>query len=244
MAETASILNPTKKVLLPDLGAGCSLADTIAASDVKQWRDENPDGQVVSYVNTTAEVKALSDVCVTSANAVEVVKSLDPTRPIFFLPDMFLGAYVEKMTGIKMHVWMGECHVHAGIGDAEIKEKLEQYPDAEFLIHPECSCGSSCLFLKPDAKMMSTEGMVKYAAASDKKEFVVATEVGIIHRLNKMAPGKRFLPVKESAVCQYMKMITLEKVRDRLLLDQFEIKVDEEIAVPARRAIEKMIAIG
>ncbi|MDA8196628.1 MAG: quinolinate synthase NadA [Actinomycetota bacterium] len=244
MAETASILNPTKKVLLPDLGAGCSLADTIAASDVRKWRDENPDGQVVSYVNTTAEVKALSDVCVTSANAVEVVKSLDPTRPIFFLPDMFLGAYVEKMTGIKMHVWMGECHVHAGIGDAEIKQKLTEFPDAEFLIHPECSCGSSCLFLKPDAKMMSTEGMVKYAAASEKSEFVVATEVGIIHRLNKMAPGKRFLPVKESAVCQYMKMITLEKVRDSLLLDQFEIKVDEEIAIPARRAIEKMIAIG
>ncbi|MDA8277690.1 MAG: quinolinate synthase NadA [Actinomycetota bacterium] len=244
MAETASILNPNKKVLLPDLAAGCSLADTIAASDVQKWRDENPDGQVVSYVNTTAEVKALSDVCVTSANAVEVVKSLDPTRPIFFLPDMFLGAYVEKMTGIKMHVWMGECHVHAGIGDAEIKAKLTQYPDAEFLIHPECSCGSSCLYLKPDAKMMSTEGMVKYAAASEKKEFVVATEVGIIHRLNKMAPGKRFLPVKESAVCQYMKMITLEKVRDSLLYDQFEIKVDEKIATPARRAIEKMIAIG
>lgn len=244
MAETAAILNPSKTVLIPDLGAGCSLADTISAADVQEWKDANPDGQVVAYVNTSAEVKALSDVCVTSANAVEVVTQLDPTRPIFFLPDMFLGAHVERVTGIKMHVWMGECHVHAGIGDKEIADTLAAHPTAEFLIHPECSCGSACLYLNPDAKMLSTEGMVKYAQASDRPEFVIATEVGIIHRLEKMAPGKRFLPVKESAICQYMKMITLEKIRDSLAEDKFVVKVDPDIASKARRAIETMIKFG
>ncbi|CAG4931519.1 MULTISPECIES: quinolinate synthase NadA [Acidithrix] len=244
MAETAAILNPKKTVLIPDLDAGCSLADTISAKDVQEWRDENPNGQVVAYVNTSAEVKALADVCVTSANAVAVVQSLDATRPIFFLPDMFLGAHVERVTGIKMHVWMGECHVHGGIGDKEIRETLEAHPDAEFLIHPECSCGSSCLYLKPDAKMLSTEGMVTYAKASDRTEFVIATEVGIIHRLNKMAPGKKFLPVKESAICQYMKMITLEKIYDSLVEDKYVVSVDEEIARAALGAIEAMISIG
>lgn len=244
MAETASILNPNKTVLIPDLNAGCSLADTIAASDVTAWREENPDGQVVAYVNTSAEVKALSDVCVTSANAVEIVKHLDPTRPIFFLPDMFLGAHVERVTGIKMHIWMGECHVHAGIGDQEIKKTLEEHPGAEFLIHPECSCGSSCLYLNPDAKMLSTEGMVKYAQASESREFVIATEVGIIHRLEKMAPGKKFLPIKESAICEYMKMITLEKIFDSLNEDKFVVSVDPVIASKARNAIETMIKFG
>ncbi len=244
MAETAAILNPKKTVLIPDLDAGCSLADTIAASDVAKWREANPDGQIVAYVNTSAEVKALSDVCVTSANAVEVVKHLDPNRPIFFLPDMFLGAHVERVTGIKMHIWMGECHVHAGIGDQEIKDTMSKHPNAEFLIHPECSCGSSCLYLNPDAKMLSTEGMVNYAKASTRDEFVIATEVGIIHRLEKMAPGKKFLPIKESAVCQYMKMITLEKILASLREDKFVVRVEPEIANKARSAIETMIRFG
>ncbi len=244
MAETAAILNPNKTVLIPDQEAGCSLSDTISAKDVQAWRDDHPDGQVVAYVNTTAEVKALADVCVTSANAVEIVRGLDPNRPIFFLPDMFLGAFVEKQTGMKMDVWMGECHVHAGIGDKEIKETLAAHPDAEFLIHPECSCGSSCLFLKPDAKMLSTEGMVRFAQSSEKSEFVVATEVGIIHRLNKMASGKTFFPVKETAVCQYMKMITLEKIHASLLETKHVVTVAPETAAKARRAIDAMLLVG
>ncbi len=244
MAETAAILNPNKTVLIPDPDAGCSLSDTISAKDVQLWRDENPDGQVVAYVNTSAEVKALSDVCVTSANAVEVVAQLDTSRPIFFLPDMFLGAHVERQTGIKMHIWMGECHVHAGIGTKEIEETLLAHPEAEFMIHPECSCGSSCLYLKPDAKMLSTEGMVRYAQGSQRNEFVVATEVGIVHRLNAMAPGKKFLPVKDDAICEYMKMTTLEKVYDSLVEDRYVVKVDPEIAKKAKKAIDAMIKVG
>ncbi len=244
MAETAAILNPEKTVLIPDLEAGCSLADTISAPDVQAWKDQNPDGIVVAYVNTTADVKALADVCVTSANAVSVVAGLDQDRPIFFVPDMFLGAHVERETGRKMNLWLGECHVHAGIGEKEINSRLSEHANAEFLIHPECSCGSACLYLKPDAKIMSTEGMVRYSQTADADEFVVATEVGILHRLERFSPGKRFFPVKESAVCEYMKMITLEKIRDALVNDQFKIEVQPEIAEKARRALESMIAVG
>lgn len=244
MAETASILNPSKTVLIPDLEAGCSLSDTITANDVVVWREENPDGQVVAYVNTSAEVKALSDVCVTSSNAVEIVRQLDPNRPIFFLPDMFLGAFVEGQTGIKMHIWMGECHVHAGIGEKELEETLSAHPNAELMIHPECSCGSSCLYLRPDAKILSTEGMVQYAQGADRSEFLVATEVGIIHRLNKMAPNKRFIPVKGTAVCEYMKKITLQKVHDSLAENKFVVQVDPEVASKAKRAIDIMIKFG
>ncbi len=244
MAETAAILNPEKTVLIPDLEAGCSLADTISAPDVQAWKDQNPDGIVVAYVNTTADVKALADVCVTSANAVSVVAGLDQDRPIFFVPDMFLGAHVERETGRKMNLWLGECHVHAGIGEKEINSRLSEHANAEFLIHPECSCGSACLYLKPDAKIMSTEGMVRYSQTADADEFVVATEVGILHPLPRFSPGKRFFPVKESAVCEYMKMITLEKILDALVNDQFKIEVQPEIAEKARRALESMIAVG
>ncbi len=244
MAETAAILNPEKTVLIPDPDAGCSLADTIAADDVRAWKDSNPDGLVVAYVNTTAEVKALADVCVTSANAVSVVSALDPNRPIFFVPDMFLGAHVERETGRKMNLWLGECHVHAGIGEKEINLRLSEHSKAEFLIHPECSCGSACLYLKPDAKIMSTEGMVRYSQSVEAEEFVVATEVGILHRLQKFSPEKRFFPVKDSAVCEYMKMITLEKIRDSLLMDQFKVEIDPDISEKARNALESMIAVG
>lgn len=244
MAETAAILNPDKTVLIPDLEAGCSLADTITAADVQAWKDKNPDGQVVAYVNTTAEVKALADVCVTSANATAVVAGLDQDRPIFFLPDMFLGAHVERQTGRKLELWMGECHVHAGIGEREINKTLKDHPNAEFMIHPECSCGSACLYLKPDAKMLSTEAMVRHSQSSQAEEFVVATEVGIIHRLQKFSPQKKFIPVKESAVCQYMKMITIEKVRDSLLENKFRVEVAPEVADKARRSLEAMIAVG
>ncbi|SHE56194.1 quinolinate synthetase [Ferrithrix thermotolerans DSM 19514] len=243
MAETAAILNPTKTVLIPDPKAGCSLSDTVSARDVLRWRSEHPNGLVVSYVNTTAEVKALSDICVTSANAVKVVESLDRDRDLLFLPDMFLGEYVKQQTGREMDIWLGECHVHAGIGEQELSDRISSFPDAEFLIHPECGCGSSCLYLKPDAKIFSTEGMVNYAQSSSKKEFVVATEVGIIHRLNKKTYGKRFIPVKESAVCQYMKMNTLEKIRDSLRSNTHVVRVDDDIAAKARRAIDAMLAV-
>lgn len=244
MAETASIMNPHKTVLIPDLEAGCSLADTITAKDVQLWRERNPDGLVVAYVNTTADVKALADVCVTSANATAVVSSLPLDRPIFFVPDMFLGAHVERETGRKLDIWLGECHVHAGIGERELKERIESFPDAEFMIHPECGCGTSCLYLKPDAKMLSTEGMLRYAQKSDKQEFVVATEVGILHRLERYVPGKRFIPVKESAVCGYMKKITLEKVYRSLVENRFVVEVPEETARAARKAISAMLAVG
>lgn len=244
MAETAAILNPEKTVLLPDLEAGCSLAETITPDDVRAWREKHPDGIVVAYVNTSAAVKALADICCTSANAVEVVASLPPDRPIFFVPDMFLGAHVERITGRKLDVWLGECHVHAGIRSEDLEAQLAAHPDAEFLIHPECGCSSTCIFLRPDAKLLSTEGMVRYAAQSPAQEFVVATEVGILHRLNKKAPGKRFIPVREDAICQYMKRTTLEKVYESLRDMKHVITVPEEIAAPARRALEAMLALG
>ena len=244
MAETAAILNPSKTVLIPDINAGCSLSDTVTATDVQRWREDHPDGLVVSYVNTTAEVKALSDICVTSANAVKVVKSLDPNKDILFLPDMFLGEYVKEQTGRQMDIWMGECHVHAGIGEKELKERIDAFPNAEFLIHPECGCGSSCLYLKPDAKVFSTEGMVSYAQNSPTKEFVVATEVGIIHRLNKKTQGKRFIPVKDTAVCEFMKMTTLEKLLQSLENNTYVVEVDSAIASKARQAITAMLAVA
>jgi len=244
MAETAAILNPEKTVLLPDLEAGCSLAETITPEDVRAWRERHPDGIVVAYVNTSAAVKALADICCTSANAVEVVTSLPPDRPVFFVPDMFLGAHVERITGRKLDVWLGECHVHAGIRSEDLEAQLAAHPDAEFLIHPECGCSSTCIFLRPDAKLLSTEGMVRYAAQSPAQEFVVATEVGILHRLNKKAPGKRFIPVREDAICQYMKRTTLEKVYESLRDLKHVITVPEEIAAPARRALEAMLALG
>ncbi len=244
MAETAAILNPDKTVLLPDLEAGCSLAETITPDDVRAWRETHPDGIVVAYVNTSAAVKALADICCTSANAVEVVASLPPDRPLFFVPDMFLGAHVERLTGRKLDLWLGECHVHAGIRSEDLEAQLAAHPNAEFLIHPECGCSSTCIYLRPDAKLLSTEGMVRYAAQSPAQEFVVATEVGILHRLRKKAPGKRFIPVRDDAVCQYMKRVTLEKVYESLRDLKHVITVPEEIAAPARRALEAMLALG
>ena len=244
MAETAAILNPEKTVLLPDLEAGCSLADSIRPEDILAWKEDHPEGIVVAYVNTRAEVKALADVCVTSANAVEVVARLPKDRPVFFVPDMFLGAHVARVTGRSLDLFPGECHVHAGIREEHLKALLEAHPGAEFMIHPECGCGSSCLFLKPDAKMLSTEGMVRYAKGAEAKEFVVATEVGILHRLAKEAPGKAFIPVKPDAVCEYMKKITLEKVYRSLKEMRHVVRVPEEVAEKARRALSAMVAVG
>jgi quinolinate synthase len=251
MAETASILCPEKKVLIPDLEAGCSLASTINSYELKQWKEEHPNAVVVSYVNTSAEVKALSDYCCTSSNAVKVVNSIPSGTEILFLPDMFLGSYVGQVTGRKnMYVWPGECHVHAGITAADINNIIQKYNDAEFMIHPECGCTSSTLYslasgdISKKAHILSTEGMMQHAKKSDSSEFVVATETGIMYRMKKENPDKMFIPVKENAICKYMKKITIEKVIDSLVLNQYEVKVPKHIGDKARIAIERMLLIS
>jgi quinolinate synthase len=245
MAETAKILSPQKRVLHPDPAAGCSLADSITADQLRAWKAKHPDAVVVSYVNTTAAVKAESDYCCTSSNARAVIASIPAERQILFLPDMFLGLWLERVTGRRLEIWPGECHVHAGIRMEDVEKLRAQEPGAELLIHPECSCTSQVLEAAgDDAHVLSTEGMVSYAERSKDDSFLVATEVGILHRLAQKAPGKRFVPVNREAVCQYMKLITLEKLRDSLALDQFEVTVPEDVADRARLALERMIAIG
>jgi quinolinate synthase len=252
MAETAVILSPQKTVLLPDLAAGCSLASTIDADDLRRWKAEHPGAVVVAYVNTTAEVKAESDYCCTSGNAVEVVNSIPADQEILFLPDMFLGAHVRRLTGRQnIHVWMGECHVHAGIDPENIRLQRGLHPEAEFLIHPECGCSTSVLEamsagdVEPEGvQILSTEGMIKRPAQSPADEFIVATEVGILHRLRRENPSKRFFAANERASCAYMKVTTLPKVRDALLHNQYRITVPPAVADRARLAIERMVAIG
>jgi quinolinate synthase len=250
MAETAKILSPDKTVLLPDLGAGCSLAASITADDVRTWKAEHPGAAVVAYVNTTAEVKAESDICCTSSNSVEVVRSIPEDQEILFLPDMFLGAHVERQTGRKMHVWMGECHVHAGIGPQDLRARIESEPDAELLVHPECGCSTQAIWLIGEGilppertKILSTGGMVKEAERSSAEKFLVATETGILHQLRKGSPDKVFEPINEYAVCQYMKTITPEKLLRSLRDGVFEITVPEDVRVRAARAVERMIAV-
>lgn len=249
MAETASIISPQKKVLIPDLEAGCSLAASINITQLKEWKSQHPGAVVVSYVNTTADIKAESDYCVTSSNAVKVVNSISAEKEILFLPDKYLGNYIEMVTGRKMTIWDGACHVHEKIGNIEFEDMHNKYPDAEFLIHPECGCSTSCLVrsrTEPQGdkmKIFSTEGMLRYAKSSESKSFVVATETGILHRMKKMAPEKSFFPISEKSVCEYMKTITLEKLYYSLLYDQFEVKVPEEIAVRASTPIQRMLAI-
>jgi quinolinate synthase len=251
MAETAKILSPDKTVLLPDLDAGCSLAASITADQLREWKAEHPGAVVVAYVNTSAEVKAESDICCTSSNAVEVVQSIPEDREILFLPDMFLGAHVERQSGRKMHVWMGECHVHAGIGAQEMQAKALAEHDAELMIHPECGCSTSAIYLLSEGvlpqdrtKILSTGGMVKEASTSSAKKFLVATETGILHQLRKAAPDKVFEPVNEYAVCRYMKTITPEKLLRSLRDMVFEITVPEYTAERAKRAVERMIEIA
>jgi quinolinate synthase len=251
MAETASIVCPNKKVLIPDPAAGCSLADTINAGQLREWKSRYPDAVVVSYVNTTAEVKAESDYCCTSTNAVNVVNSIPQGKEILFLPDIFLGAYVQSKTKRKMHLWPGECHVHAKLDPQTVLGLIEQYPDAEFLIHPECGCVTNCMYLveegkipKKGAYILSTEGMIRHAKQSPADKFVVATETGILHRLKKENPQKKFIPASEGAVCQYMKMITVEKLHRSLTDLVYEVKVPKEIADRARVPIERMLAIS
>jgi quinolinate synthase len=252
MAETAAVLSPRKTVLLPDLAAGCSLASMIDAEQLRAWKAEHPGAVVVSYVNTTAEVKAESDYCCTSGNAVEVVNSVPPDVEILFCPDMFLGQHVKRMSGREnIRIWMGECHVHAGIDPEDIRLKRAQHPGAEFLIHPECGCSTSVLEAMSagdvdptGVQILSTEGMIKRPALSPNDEFIVATEVGILHRLRRENPSKRFFAANERAVCAYMKVTTLPKVRQSLLDMTHRITVPAPVAARARRAIERMIAIG
>jgi quinolinate synthase len=256
MAETASILSPGKAVLLPDPDAGCSLADSITAPQLRAWKAQHPGAITVMYVNTTAEVKAETDYCVTSSNAVQVVEHIyrehgDDTE-ILFGPDMFLGAYVEKVTGRKMHVWDGECHVHAGIRPSDIREMRDAHPDADFLIHPECGCSTSVMEyvaagdVDPDGvHMLSTGGMLQYAKnARPGSTAIMATEVGMLHPLQMAAPDVDFVAANEAASCRFMKMITLPKLRDALREMAPVVKVPEDVAERARLPIERMVAIG
>jgi quinolinate synthase len=252
MAETASIISPGKRVLIPDPGAGCSLSDTITADELREWKGRHPGAVAVGYVNTTAAVKAELDYCCTSSNAVDVVRAIPAEREILFLPDMFLGAYVSRITGRKnMRIWAGECHVHAGITSEDVAAKLDSLADPEFMIHPECSCTTPLMygaaagdFDGRNVQVLSTEGMMRHVAKSDAKNFVVATETGILYRMRRDNPGKNFVAASDRAECQYMKMITLEKVRDSLARGQFEVRVPRDVAERARTAIDRMLAIG
>jgi quinolinate synthase len=257
MAETASILCPDKQVLIPDLDAGCSLADSITAEQLRDWKARHPGAMVVMYVNTTAEVKALTDYCCTSANAVKVVEHIyaehgDDTE-ILFGPDMFLGAYVEKTLGRAMHVWDGECHVHAGIRPDDIATVRAAYPGADFLIHPECGCSTSVMeyvaagdVSGDGVHMLSTGGMLRYAqerAGGTPSTAIVATETGMLYPLRRAAPDTEFIAANEAAHCRFMKMITLPKLRDALRDRVHEVKVPPEVADRARLPIERMVAI-
>src|ERR671913_68587 len=229
MAETASIICPDKDVFIPDVNAGCSLASSINCSELMNWKKEHPDAIVVSYVNTSAEVKALSDFCCTSSNAVKVVNSIPKDKEILFLPDMFLGSYVANVTKRRnMYIWPGECHVHAGIKAEDINKMLTTFKEAEFLVHPECSCTSSALYhmatgeLIKSGHILSTEGMMNHARNSHASQFVIATETGILHRMIKENPDKTFIPVKDDAVCKYMKKINLKNVHNSLVNDIYE----------------------
>ncbi len=266
MAETASVLCPEKTVLIPDVNAGCSLASTIDADQLRAWREQHPGAVVVMYVNTSAEVKALTDYCCTSSNAVAVVSHIyeqhGPDTEILFGPDMWLGSYVEKSLGRPMHVWDGECHVHAGIRPSDIQRTRAAHPDADFLIHPECGCTTSIMeyvasgdLEAEDVRMLSTGGMLSYAREaeqraqaepqpSERREAVVATEVGMLHPLRMAAPDVSFVPANPEATCEFMKMITLPKLLESLRDGRYEVKVPEEIAVAARVPIDRMVAIG
>lgn len=240
MAETAKILNPKKTVLLPDLRAGCSLADAITAEQLRTWKRQFPNAVVVAYVNTSAEVKAESDYCCTSSNAVRVVNSIPAEREILFLPDMFLGEYVRQQTGRKMHLWVGDCHVHARMRPEDIVRAREQHPHAPVVIHPECGCASRALPYVD--KVLSTDGMVRFAKETQDPEVLVATEVGILHRMRQLNPGTKFTPIDSGAVCPFMKETDLTDLRDSLAQMRYVIDVPPAVAAKARLALERMVA--
>jgi quinolinate synthase len=252
MAETAKILSPDKRVLIPDARAGCSLADSITVDQLRTWKAEHPGAAVVSYVNTSAEVKAESDLCCTSANAVEVVESVPAEREVLFLPDMFLGAHVRRQTGREnLRIWMGECHVHAGINGAELRAQAEAHPDADIYVHPECGCSTSALWLAGEGivpsertHILSTGGMLAAARDSRARTVLVATETGMLHQLRQVNRTTEFRPVNPRAVCQFMKMITPAKLLRCLRSGTDEVTVPPDIAARARRAVEGMISLG
>lgn len=242
MAETASILCPDKKVLVPDLEAGCSLADMIRPEDIREWKVKHPEGVVVCYVNTSAAVKAECDYCCTSSNAEKVVASIPEDKEILFVPDFFLGTYVKQKTGrTKMELWRGYCPTHVLIQSHEIDKLRAEHPKAEFLMHPECGCLTKSMHLAD--KILSTEGMIRYVNQSPAKEFIIATETGILHRMRKDHPEKTFIPASPQAVCSFMKMNNMEKLVACLENLQYEVKVPKELADRARLPIERMLAI-
>ncbi len=251
MAESVAIFSPEKTVLIPDLDAGCSLSASIDAAKLRQLKTWYPGAVVVSYVNTSAEVKAESDYCCTSSNAVRVVESIPADKEIIFVPDMYLGDYVARKTGRKIHLYAGECHVHAQARPQEVRQKMSEHPDAELLVHPECGCTSYVMHQmvsgkipQESAHILSTGGMLGHARQAPAQEFIVATEIGILHRLTQENPGKTFIPLREDMVCQYMKMITLDKLLDSLKSLVYEVKVPADIAERARLPVERMLAIG
>jgi len=252
MAETAKILSPERTVLIPDAAAGCSLADSVTADQVRTWKAEHPGAAVVAYVNTSAEVKAEADVCCTSANAAEIVTAIPADREVLFLPDQFLGAHVRRVTGREnLHVWLGECHVHAGISPEELRRKAAANPEAELFVHPECGCGTSALWQAGTGdlpaertRVLSTGGMLEAARSTRATAVLVATETGMLHQLRKANPAVRWEPVNPHAVCHYMKMITPEALERSLRDGVTEVTVAPDVAARARRAVEAMIATG
>ena len=256
MAETAKILSPDKRVLIPDAAAGCSLADTIDEVELRAWKALHPGAVVVAYVNTSAAVKAESDVCCTSSNAADVVRSIPADRPILFLPDRHLGAHVQRVTGrADMHVWQGQCHVHEGITPEALRAQVAADPEADVLVHPECACATSAMALVGSGavaadrvRVLSTGGMLEQAqrrtAGAGGRRVLVATETGMLHQLRRANPGTTFEAVSDRAVCSYMKMITADKLLRSLREGRDEVVVDPSVAVRARAAVERMIAIG
>ncbi|MCS6965803.1 MAG: quinolinate synthase NadA [Candidatus Kapabacteria bacterium] len=251
MAETAAVLCPGKRVLLPDPEAGCSLADSITPEQLRAWRAQHPEAVVVAYINTSAAVKAESDWVCTSANARAVIEAIPPERDILFVPDMFLGAWLQAQTGRRLHLWMGECHVHAAMRPQDIQAALAEHPQAEFLIHPECGCMSATLYACSTGELngrrlaiASTDGMLRYVRRSAAAEFVIGTEVGLLYRLQQENPGKRFYPLRPDAICPYMKRITLEKVLRSLQQEVYHVTVPQEIAQRARKALQRMLQVG
>ena len=243
MAETAALISPNKKVLVPALGAGCTLADGVCGENLAQWKAANPDGIVVSYVNTTAEVKSHTDICCTSANALSIVKGLPEDKKVFFVPDRNLGSYIISQTGRKMELYDGCCKVHDQVTTQMVLDMMAKYPEADVLIHPESVCSSDPVILEnPNCYMYSTSGILKHAAESSKKQFIIATEIGTLHKLSKDNPGKEFIPVSDKIVCRYMKLATLEKVYEALRDEKFEVKVPEEISARALAPITEMLS--
>lgn len=241
MAESAAILNPKKTILVPDLEAGCSLAECINADQLIEWKKEFSNAVVVSYVNTSAAVKAESDICCTSSNALKVVESIPQDKEILFIPDMYLGQWLRTKTNRKIHLWNGSCHTHVRIRPEPIFDLKKEHPKAEFLMHPECGCLTACM--KIADRILSTDGILKRAKESNAKEFIIATETGILHRLKKENPEKIFYPAAQEATCEFMKKNTLEKILWSLEDLVYEVKVPEEIALKARVALERMMQI-